>query len=241
MNQSPIHTYFRQTAGLYYSYIFALPLFLLYELLIRFSHAGQEQMVRISVDLWFQMLFSYFGLDGLTAALTIAALIGASILYKNRGALPTLKARYFIWLIAECVIYAILFAILISQFLELILNLNLQESISQLSKLQLYALSLGAGLYEELFFRVILVSGLFYLFRNIFKRKNAAYVAAAIISALIFSGVHYVGDFADTWTVGSFLFRFLFGLTLNVIYVIRGFGCAAWTHALYDLIVVFRL
>lgn len=197
--------------------------------------------MRISVDVWFQMLFSYFGLDGLTAALAVAALIGAFILYRNRGALPTLKGRYFIWLIAECVVYAILFAILISQFLELILNLNLQESISQLSRLQLYALSLGAGLYEELFFRVILVSGLFYLFSNIFRQKNWAYVAAAILSAVIFSGVHYVGDFADTWTLGSFLFRFLFGLTLNVIYVIRGFGCAAWTHALYDLIVVFRL
>lgn len=241
MKPSSIQTYFRQTAGLYYSYIFALPLFLLYELLIRFSQAGQEQLVRISVDVWFQMLFSYFGLDGLTTALTVAVLIGAFILYQNRGALPTLKGRYFVWLIAESVVYAILFAILISQFLEFLLNMNLQESISQLSKLQLYALSLGAGLYEELFFRVILVSGLFYLFRKIFRQKNSAYVAAALISAVIFSGVHYVGNFADTWTLGSFLFRFLFGLTLNVIYVIRGFGCAAWTHALYDLIVVFRL
>ncbi len=241
MKQSSIQTYFRQTAGLYYSYIFALPLFLLYELLIRFSQAGQEQLVRISVDVWFQMLFSYFGLDGLTTALTVAVLIGAFILYQNRGALPTLKGRYFVWLITESVVYAILFAILISQFLEFLLNMNIQESISQLSKLQLYALSLGAGLYEELFFRVILVSGLFYLFRKIFSQKNSAYVAAALISAVIFSGVHYVGNFADTWTLGSFLFRFLFGLTLNVIYVIRGFGCAAWTHALYDLIVVFRL
>lgn len=241
MKQSSIQTYFRQTAGLYYSYIFALPLFLLYELLIRFSQAGQEQLVRISVDVWFQMLFSYFGLDGLTTALTVAVLIGAFILYRNRGALPPLKGRYFVWLIAESVVYAILFAILISQFIEFLLNMNLQESISQLSKLQLYALSLGAGLYEELFFRVILVSGLFYLFRKIFSQKNSAYVAAALISAVIFSGVHYVGNFADTWTLGSFLFRFLFGLTLNVIYVIRGFGCAAWTHALYDLIVVFRL
>lgn len=198
-------------------------------------------MVRISVDVWFQMLFSYFGLDGLTATLLIAAFIGAFILYRNRGSLPTLKSRYFIWLLAECVVYAFLFAILISQFLELILNLNTQDNLSQLSKLQLYALSLGAGLYEELFFRVILVSGLFYLFRNLFRKNRYAYAVAAIISALIFSSVHYIGDFADTWAMGSFLFRFLFGLTLNVIYVIRGFGCAAWTHAIYDLIVVFRL
>jgi len=198
-------------------------------------------MVRISVDVWFQMLFSLFGLDGLTATLLIAAMIGAFILYRGRGSHPTLKWRYFIWLLAECVVYAILFAILISQFLELILNLNAQDNLSQLSKLQLYALSLGAGLYEELFFRVILVSGFFYVFRNLFEKSKYAYAVAAVISALIFSSVHYIGDFADSWALGSFLFRFLFGLTLNVIYVIRGFGCAAWTHAIYDLIVVFRL
>ncbi len=241
MKQSAIKTYFRQTSGLYYSYIFALPLFLLYELLIRLSQAGQEQMVRISVDIWFQTIFSYFGLDALTAALSVAAIIGAYILYRNRGSLPPFKGRYFIWMIAECIVYAILFAILISQFLELILNLDTQDNLARLSKLQLYALSLGAGLYEELFFRVILVSGLFYFFNYFFRSRKSSYIAAAIVAAVAFSGVHYVGEFADSWALGSFLFRFLFGLTLNVIYVVRGFGCAAWTHALYDLIVVFRL
>lgn len=198
-------------------------------------------MVRISVDIWFQTLFSQLGFDALTATLGLALIIGAIIIFRQRKSLPALKLRYFGWLLVESVIYAILFAILINQFLELILQMDLQANTASLSKFQLFSLSLGAGLYEELFFRVFLVSVLFYGVQYIIASNNAAYALSAIIAAVAFSGVHYAGEFADTWNFGSFLFRFLFGLTLNVIYVIRGFGCAAWTHALYDLIVVFKL
>lgn len=237
----PGKTYFRQTRGLYYSYIFSLPLFLLYEFFIRFSQIGSEQIVRISVDIWFQTLFSFLGFEALTATLAIALIIGAIIIFKHRKNLPALKLRYFGWLLVESVLYAILFSLLISQFLELILQMNLQNNTASLSKLQLFSLSLGAGLYEELFFRVFLVSALFYGTQYFFNAKKTAYIISAIIAAVIFSGVHYVGEFADTLTLGSFLFRFLFGLTLNVIYVVRGFGCTAWTHAIYDLIVVFNI
>ena len=198
-------------------------------------------MVRISVDIWFQTLFSYFGFDALTATIGLALIIGGIIIFMRRHNLPALKMRYFALLLVESVVYAVLFSILISQFLELILQMDIQQNSSGLSKFQLFSLSLGAGLYEELFFRVILVSGLFYGIKYFFKSKKTAYAISAIIAAVAFSGVHYTGEFADPWTLGSFLFRFLFGLTLNVIYVVRGFGCAAWTHALYDLIVVFKL
>jgi len=241
LNPSAINTYFRQTRGPVYSYVFALPLVFLYELLIRISQPGQDQIVRIAVDVWFRMLFTYAGLDALTAIFVITAAVGGVIIYSKRKTLPTLKGRYFFWMLAECLLYALLFAILISQFLDLLLNMNSQESLNQLTKLQLFALSLGAGLYEELFFRVILVSGLFFLINLISDKTALSYTASVVLAALLFSGVHYVGNFADSWAIEGFLFRFLFGLTLNVIYVIRGFGCAAWTHAIYDLIIVFRL
>ena len=110
-----------------------------------------------------------------------------------------------------------------------------------MSKLQLFALSLGAGLYEELFFRVILISVLVFLISRVLSKKWLAYLVSALIAAFLFSTVHYIGEFGDPFTIGSFLFRFLFGLALNGIYVLRGFGTAAWTHALYDLLVIFIL
>lgn len=198
-------------------------------------------MVRISVDIWFQMLFSHLGFDALTATIGLALVIGGIIIFRQRHNLPALKMKFFILLLAESVIYAVLFSVLISQFLELVLQMDTQQNSGLLSKFQLFSLSLGAGLYEELFFRVFLVTALYYGVHYFFKNKKTAYTLSAIIAAVAFSGVHYIGEFADPWTLGSFMFRFLFGLTLNVIYVVRGFGCAAWTHALYDLIVIFKL
>ena len=58
------------------------------------------------------------------------------------------------------------------------------------------------------------------------------------MGALLFSAVHYIGALGDAFTLPSFMFRFLFGLALNVVFLVRGFGIAAWTHALYDVMIV---
>ena len=42
----------------------------------------------------------------------------------------------------------------------------------------------------------------------------------------------------DLFTLNSFTYRFIFGLILNGLYLARGFGVAAWTHALYDVMVI---
>ncbi|MCC5913082.1 MAG: CPBP family intramembrane metalloprotease [Balneolaceae bacterium] len=230
--------YFNQTNGILYSYLFCLPLLLLYELLILISQPDTSYLVRISVDVWMKSFFSFFGLNPVSATLYAAAAIGAIIVFRKRHQLKNVKGRYFGYMLGESVVYAILISMSIGLFLGSFLNIAADSGLAGLSRLQLIALSLGAGLYEELFFRVILVSLLIYFFSKIFRAKNTAYVVSAVIAALIFSYVHYVGDFADTFTLSSFLFRFLFGLALNVIYVVRGFGMAAWTHATYDLIVV---
>jgi hypothetical protein len=66
--------------------------------------------------------------------------------------------------------------------------------------------------------------------------KRTANIALAIIgSALIFSAFHYVGPYGDQLTLGSFTFRAVAGVLLSGIYVARGFGIVAWTHAIYDI------
>ncbi|MEX0648080.1 MAG: CPBP family intramembrane glutamic endopeptidase [Balneolaceae bacterium] len=233
----PAKAYFNKSRGLLYSYLISLPLLLLYEVLILISQPG-NRMVRISVDVWFKQFFALLGLNTISATLFIAFLIGSLIVYKKRSQLPSLKKRYFFYMLAEAFVYAILVSLLIGIFLNSLLHIYAEGAFFSMNKLQMIALSLGAGLYEELFFRVILVSLLLVIFQSIFRKKPTAYTLAALIAALIFSAVHYVGDFGDIFTLSSFLFRFLFGLALNLIYVMRGFGMAAWTHALYDIFVV---
>lgn len=234
----PVKSYFNTTHSLLYSYFVSLPLLLLYELLIFLSKPESEHIVRISVDVWIKTLFSYIGRDVLSISLIIIAIIGFFVIYRERKRLTTLKLKYFFIMVGEATCYAFLLALLISTTVSSLLQMIQVNPADTLSTTQLLALSLGAGLYEELFFRVILVSALLYLFERVFARQQLAYGVAIVLAAAIFSGVHYIGALGDTFTVASFLFRFLFGLALNAIYLWRGFGMAAWTHAIYDLMVV---
>lgn len=235
---SSLRHYFSTTHTLLYSYLISLPLLLLYEVLIFISQPDTEQVVRISVDVWIKTLFSYLGQDVLSITLIFVALAGIFILYRERNRLASIKLKYFFGMIIEAVIYSFLLALLISTTVAKLVHLLPTSPVESLSLLQQFALSLGAGIYEELFFRVILVSALLYIFKKLFAKKNAAFAISIILAAIIFSLVHYVGAMGDPFTFGSFLFRFLFGLSLNAIYIWRGFGMAAWTHAIYDLMVI---
>ena len=100
-------------------------------------------------------------------------------------------------------------------------------------------LSLGAGLYEELLFRVLMVGALAAMAQRFARlRPVPAGAIAAVVGALVFSAFHYVGQFGDRFTVQSFVFRALAGLFFSVLYLLRGFGITAWTHALYDVFIL---
>lgn len=233
-----VRHYFSSTHSLLYSYLISLPLLLLYEVLIFLAQPDAEQVVRISVDIWIKTLFSYIGQDVLSITLIFVALLGVYVLYRERDRLSSLKLSYFFTMLIEASAYAFFLALLITTTVSSLLQMVQTSPVESLSVLQQLALSLGAGLYEELFFRVILVSVLLFIFKKIFSKKYVAFATAIILAAAIFSIVHYIGFFGDPFTFGSFLFRFLFGLALNAIYIWRGFGMAAWTHAIYDLMVI---
>ena len=100
-------------------------------------------------------------------------------------------------------------------------------------------LSLGAGLYEELVFRVVLVSVIAFIATRVFRwRPFIGGLTAVVLSALIFSAFHYIGPYGDVLRLDSFVFRFIGGLAFSIVYVLRGFGIVAWTHTLYDLLVL---
>lgn len=235
--QGSTASYFRSTNSLLYSYLISLPLLLLYEGLLLISQPESEQIVRISVDVWIKTLFSYVGRDVLSITLILVALLGIYVLYKERNKLSSLKLNYFLAMLIEAAVYAFLLALLISTVVNNLLMIQ-AEPVESLNTMQKIALSLGAGLYEELFFRVILVSALLYVFKKLFNERGLIVASAMILAAFLFSLAHYVGELGDPFTLGSFLFRFFFGLSLNAIYIWRGFGMAAWTHAIYDVMVV---
>lgn len=235
---NPVKTYLEGTHNLLYSFLVSLPLFLLYEILIIISQPSADAIVRISVDVWIKSLFTFLGVNAVSFSLLLVIIVGIFIIYRERERLKTIRLSYFPILILEATVYAIVVALISQTLVSWVVNIAASDPISSLSMTQKIALSLGAGLYEELFFRVILVTLFIVIFTKLLDKKWAGITASVIIAALLFSAVHYIGSMGDPFTMSSFLYRFLFGLILNGIYVWRGFGVAAWTHAIYDIMVI---
>jgi membrane protease YdiL (CAAX protease family) len=100
----------------------------------------------------------------------------------------------------------------------------------------------GAGIYEELVFRAFLIGILIWILSSVFHMKRTtAIITAVILGALLFSAFHYVGPAGDAFTIGSFLQRAVGGLYFSVLFATRGFGVAAASHAIYDILVALIL
>lgn len=243
-------TYHRVSKSATYGFLASLPLIAIYELLVVFANRDAVSQVRVGAEVWLKQLIAVVGTPGLMAFGGILIAVGIGVFWYERRKHIPIRARYFVWMILESALYAVLVAIIISGLVNAILaTWSWTAGPSPISHLLSpaptgddvilkLALSVGAGVYEELLFRVLLVGGLFLLIRKFVVGKGAAYATAAVIGAFLFSLVHYLGPLGDMLAAGSFLFRFFFGLMLNVLFLTRGFGIAAWTHALYDVMVV---
>jgi len=231
-------TYHRATRSATYGVWSAVPLFVLYETMIVAVNAGARAPVRVGADVWIKDLLATTGVRGGLILVVIAGAAAAFAYVRDRHRSIPLRSRYFAGIIVESLLYAVVVALLVSNVVGLLFAAIPPPTGALWTQL---ALSIGAGLYEELLFRVVLVGGLALAFRAFADEPAGAYSLAALVGAALFSLVHYVGPFGDPFTLSSFTFRFLFGLVLNVLFLWRGFGVAAWTHALYDVLVVLGL
>jgi membrane protease YdiL (CAAX protease family) len=95
----------------------------------------------------------------------------------------------------------------------------------------------GAGIYEEVMFRL----GLYGLLRSVFAiaqvPARTAFVLAAVTAATLFAAAHHIGPHGEPVDGFNFLFRVLAGLYFTALYQLRGFGIAVGAHACYDVLV----
>jgi len=249
----PLAEYARTTRSGTYGFLAALPLLVAYEVLIVVTNRGEPDEVRVGADVWIKDLIHTIGGTGMFVAGIVVIAVGAAVLWHERRLKLPWRPAWFGGMLAESLVYAFVVAIVISRLVaalfygavpgsvEAPMAMAVQDAaVQEIGLGRMLALSLGAGLYEELVFRVVLVTGLAWTARTLGARPGPSYVVAALVGAAVFSAVHYIGAYGDPFTLASFTFRFLFGLALNGLYLARGFGVAAWTHALYDVMVVTR-
>lgn len=97
-------------------------------------------------------------------------------------------------------------------------------------------LSVGAGLYEEMVFRLIVITLISIVVIDIARVRQVTGVAlAVIVSSLLFAAHHYHPIGADVWSSKEFAFRAAAGAYLAAVFVVRGFGLAVGCHVIYDV------
>lgn len=231
--------YLDQSRAPRYSILFAVPLLIAYEasafLLADSNGAG----VRNGADVLLKSLFVILGgRRGLLVFDLVLAAVATWFVVRDWRRHPgPLRTRFFAAMFAESAVLALLLGAFVGALTAAVVpRMATAVGGSELDTGTLLMISLGAGIYEELLFRVLLVGALALGARRVLGWSiGLSGVFAALVGALVFSGFHYIGTYGDPMQLDTFTFRFLAGLVFSVMYLTRGFGITAWTHALYDV------
>ncbi len=97
--------------------------------------------------------------------------------------------------------------------------------------------SLGAGIFEELVFRLGLMSALVWIGARAARTwslpRQLAGAFAIVVSALVFSWFHHLCG--QQYDRGVFVYRTMAGVLLGVLMWTRGIGVCVYTHTIYDV------
>ena len=213
--------------------MFVLPLLVFYEMGILLYGSDTKS----TADVIIKKPFEVFGDNAALAFNSLIIVIAfCSIFYiekKNR-----FSCVIFIPMFLESLAYAFFLGYVILFFVHGYLPFDITNSYVQ-SFLKSIIISLGAGVYEEILFRLLLLSVLYFVFVKVLKiNAIIGSLSSILICASIFSIMHYIGTAADTFTMSSFLFRLTAGIVLSAIFIFRGLGIAVYTHAIYDVLVI---
>jgi membrane protease YdiL (CAAX protease family) len=231
--------YFDATRRYSVSLLFSLPLLAVYEIgaFMRRSDSNAAAAILKTPISWLQRHpVQVFGADLLLLinSLLIVGIIAAVIQARRIGAL---RIENFAGMLGESVLYALLLGPLALAPITGRINIG-GFSPQWAGLMDGIFLSAGAGFYEELFFRAILLGSIYYVARRGAGLKPfVAGIIALVASGGIFSTAHFLNPGEDP-DLGAFLYRLTAGMLLGLIYLSRGLGIAAWTHALYDVYVL---
>ncbi|MBM4023466.1 MAG: CPBP family intramembrane metalloprotease [Planctomycetes bacterium] len=211
------------------SLVFTLPLVLAYEGGVLVMGRGTP---RNGADVWLRTLLDGlgFGQYFLLPALTVLALLAwHHVEHDHWRFSPGVLAG----MAGECLLWAVVL-LGIARLQDRFWPLAAGAAEGVFARLVAFC---GAGLYEEVLFRLLLLP----LVTWIVARLGATPVAAAawgvVGSSLLFSAAHYFGPLGDIFDPYSFTFRFLAGVFFAALFELRGFGIAAGSHAAYDILV----
>jgi len=222
--------YLRESRDFATGFLFILPLLIGYELGIA--------LLRSQVINWahgiIRLVFHLFGpLEPVLFAVLMACLV---VLALRRAERLRIDAELYGLMLVEATAYACAMGLVCSFAARRLLLVATPPAHGSLARD--IVLSAGAGVYEEVLFRVVLLGAIYYGLKmwTTLRPGLIAFISIAI-SSLAFAACHHIGPFADPIEPARIAYRFGMGVLFAAIYIYRGLGIVVYTHALYDIFV----
>jgi len=229
-------SYWNVTKNIYYSLFFIFPMLFLYESMCWFQYFDDSAEIRNGADVLIRQIIFAMGYDSeiLYGILLLIIFFGVMILNRSVVKNGKLNFTFLILMLLESLVWCIAFLIVMSISEYFLLSIMERNIIPE----QFY-LAIGAGIWEELLFRVGVIGlSLIFLTKILGYTEIYSIIIAIIFSAVIFSLFHYLGPFGDNFAYKSFYLRTLAGVFLGVLYIFRGFGITVYTHIFYDMFII---
>ena len=234
---SPWRTYAEHAQRPLYSLLFLFPLVATYEfgaLLLRPIAWPDRQLVAHSV---IENLLGWFGASGF--GLPAVALLLTLLIWHLLVRQPW---RIRAWVLLLMVVESVVLTAPLFVLGQVMMQADTAPAGNGADVREQVVLALGAGIYEELVFRLYLIAGLSRLLESVLGvAKRVSVPVVIVLSALAFAACHFtpIGSEAFAWR--HFLQLALAGVYLAIVFVWRGLGVAAGCHAAFNLTLVWSL
>ncbi len=246
-----VTSYFDRTHWPLQSLIFLLPLLLIYEVgTVAYAPVGDARLPAIYAERLLGRFFELFGVTGYyLPGLLVTVVLLAMHITRGDPWRPEFKLHAGMWI--ESWLWAlplfVLGTLLAGQPVAawMLSAPNVLAQATAINQTGLGAFSwqagmvfaIGAGIYEELLFRLVAIALLDMLFSDLLALPaRIGSVLAVVLSSLLFAAYHFSESNPFEWA--RFAFYMIAGLYFAVLYVGRGFGIVAATHALYDVMAI---
>jgi len=241
--------YWRQAREPLACLFFLAPLLLIYEAGVLWFGGDQPLSVRNGADYWLRSGLMSIGLE---AFLLPGLIIGGLLIWHRYGDYPwRISRETLVGMFAESMILAVCL-LFVAQLQDMAFQCWFPSDVSirEVSPGQRPLLAipanfggrmisyLGAGVYEEVMFRLLLQPVTMVVLQRVFKMKAGwSAFLAVFLTSLSFSVAHYIGSAGEAFSLFSFTFRMTAGCFFATVFLFRGFGITVGCHALYDLMV----
>jgi hypothetical protein len=231
--------YFPATRHPWACLLFIIPLLVVYEGGVILLGDTNAMSLRNGADVWLRWGLERYGI--VQVWVPPAVVVGILLLrsWVNWSSRPRDPLSTLFGMTLESVVYAVALWAVARNFEAFLHYWDLpfaEIRIHTVAARQLITY-IGAGIYEEVLFRLGLFSILFFLLRAVRIPAIAAFLLASGAAAMAFAAAHHLGPQGEAFDSVRFLFRVLAGLYFTVLYCLRGFGIAAGAHAGYGILV----